>query len=121
MDQAISELSGTQAPSRPFLTAMLPIFTLVVLGFGIGVWKAAQQSRALRVTGGILVAQGIMFPLWLLFPMTSREEMVEATTPANDVGHSFSARWRSCSSSRKWASAPPLSASDSACSRSRWP
>jgi hypothetical protein len=86
-DQAISELSGTEAPSRPFLTAMLSIFTLVVIGFGIGVWKAAQHSRALRATGGILVAQGIMFPLWLLFPMTSREEMVQATTPANDVGH----------------------------------
>ena len=87
VDQAISELSGTQAPSRPFLTTMLPIFTLMVIGFGIGVWKAAQQSRALRVTGAILVAQGFMFPLWLLFPMTSREQMVEATTPANDVGH----------------------------------
>lgn len=87
VDQAISELSGTQAPSRPFLTAMLPLFALVVIGFGIGVWKAAQQSRALRVTGGILVAQGLVFPLWLLFPMTSREEMVKATTTAHDVGH----------------------------------
>lgn len=87
VDQAISELSGTDAASRPFLNAMLPVFTLVMIGFGIGVWKAAGRSRALRVTGGILVAQGTMFPLWLLFPMTSREEMVEGTTAATDVGH----------------------------------
>ena len=87
VDQAISELSGTDAASRPFLTAILPLFTLVVIGFGTGVWKAAQQSRALRVTGAILVAQGIMFPLWLLFPMTSRAQMVQETTAANDVGH----------------------------------
>jgi hypothetical protein len=87
IDQAISELSGTGAPSRGFLNAMLPLFTLLALGFGIGVWRAAGQSRALRVTGGILIAQAIMFPLWLLFPMTSRDEMVQATTHTNDIGH----------------------------------
>jgi len=87
IDQAISELSGTGAPSRGFLNAMLPLFTLLVFGFGIGVWRAAGRSRALRVTGGILIAQAIMFPLWLLFPMTSRDEMVQATSHTNDIGH----------------------------------
>ena len=87
IDQAISELSGTDASSRPFLNAMLPLFALLVLGFGIGVWRAAGQSRALRMVGGILIAQAIMFPLWLLFPMTSRDQMVQATSHANDIGH----------------------------------
>ncbi len=87
LDQAISELSGTDAPSKAFLTAALPVFTLLVIGFGIGVWKAAEESRTLRVTGGILIAQGLVFPLWLLFPMTSREEMVDGATRSNDVGH----------------------------------
>ncbi len=86
-DQAISELSGTGAPSRAFLTAMMPVFTLLVLGFGIGVWRVAGARRALRLAGGILVAQAIMFPLWLLFPMTSREELAEGAGGANDVGH----------------------------------
>jgi hypothetical protein len=66
VDQAISELSATEAPSRAFL---------------------AGRSAPLRVTGGLLVVQGLVFPLWLRFPMTSREEMVEGTTAANDVGH----------------------------------
>jgi hypothetical protein len=87
IDQAISELSGTGAPSRIFLNAMLPLFMMLALGFGIGVWRAAGRSRALRATGGILIAQAIMFPLWLLFPMTSRGEVVEATSHANDIGH----------------------------------
>lgn len=87
LDQAISELSGTEAPSRGFLAGMLPIFTLLVLGFGIGVWRAAGPSRALRVTGAILVAQAIMFPVWLLFPMTSRDEIAQGAGGANDVGH----------------------------------
>ena len=87
LDQAISELSATAAPSRTFLTAVLPVFTLLVLCFGVGVWRAAGGSRALRVTGALLVAQGFMFPVWLLFPMTSRADMVAGTTAANDVGH----------------------------------
>ena len=44
LDQAISELSGTEAPSRGFLTAMMPAFILLVLGFGIGVWRAAGPA-----------------------------------------------------------------------------
>jgi hypothetical protein len=87
IDQAISELSGTGASSRGFLNAMLPLFTLLVLGFGIGVWQSAGRSLALRVTGGILIAQALMFPLWLLFPMTSRDEMMQATSHTNDIGH----------------------------------
>ena len=88
IDQAISELSATEAPSRDFLTVMLPIFALLVLGFGIGVWRSAAGNRALRAVGGILVAQAVMFPLWLLAPMTSREEIAAgAETASNDTGH----------------------------------
>lgn len=88
LNQAISELSSPDAPSRAFLAAMLPVFSLLVIGFGVGVWKAAKESRALRVTGALLIAQGLVFPLWLLFPMTSRAEMItEGSRAANDVGH----------------------------------
>lgn len=87
MSQAISELSATGAPTRPFLTVMLPAFSVLMIAFGIGVWKAATRSRALRVTGALLIAHGFTAPLWLLAPMSSREEMIEGTMPANDVGH----------------------------------
>jgi len=87
LDQAISELSGTQALSRPFLTAMLPAFTLLVLGFGVGVWRAAGPSRALRATGTALIAHGLMFPVWLLFPMTSRDQLATSGGGVNDIGH----------------------------------
>src|SRR5689334_4416767 len=86
-DQAISELSATKAPSRGFLNAMLPIFVMLVTGFGLGVRQAAGDSKRLRMTGNVLVAQGLVFPVWLLFPMTSREGMVEGERmPANDRG-----------------------------------
>lgn len=87
MSQAISELSATTAPTKDFLTALLPISTVLMMAFGIGVWKSARGNRALRVTGGLLIAHGATFPVWLLYPMTSREEMVAGTVPANDLGH----------------------------------
>lgn len=67
---------------------MLPVFTLLVGGFGVGVWRAAEGGRPLRMTGAILIVQALLFPLWLLFPLTSREEIVEGgAMGANDVGH----------------------------------
>jgi len=87
MSQAVSELSATGAPTRAFLTAMIPVWSILMVAFGIGVWMSGRRSRALRVTGALLFAQGVVGTLWLAFPMTSREEMVQGITPANDVGH----------------------------------
>lgn len=84
--QAISELSATNAPSRGLLIAMIPVFTVLMMAFGVGVWKASNGSRALRVTGALLTVHGATFPLWLLAPMTSREQM-GATMALNDIGH----------------------------------
>jgi len=84
--QAISELSATAAPSRPVLVATVPFFTVLVMAFGLGVWRVAAGNRALRVTGAILMAHGATFPVWLFAPMTSREQMGSAM-PANDVAH----------------------------------
>jgi hypothetical protein len=66
---------------------MWPIFTALMIAFGVGVWKSAGGNRALRVTGALLSAHGATFPLWLLAPMTSREEMRVGAMPANDLGH----------------------------------
>jgi hypothetical protein len=85
--QAVSELSATGAPTRAFLAAMVPVWTGLMVAFGIGVWKAARTERSLRVEGGLLVAFGITGLLWLAFPMTSRQDMVSGSTPTNDVGH----------------------------------
>ena len=86
-DQAISELSATRAPSKSFLAAMLPLFSLLLTGFGLGVRRSARTSTGLRVTGSLLVVQGPVAWIWLWFPMSSREEMVRDGAGANDTGH----------------------------------
>ena len=87
IDQAVSELSAKGAASRPFLVAMLPVWTLLMVAFGIGVAMSANGKRALRVTGGVLIAHGVVAITWLWFPMTSRQDMIRAGTGGNDAGH----------------------------------
>src|SRR6186997_2720063 len=55
-DQAVSELSGTQAPTQAFLNASVPFATALLVAFGSGVWRAAGERRLLRVTGAAFVA-----------------------------------------------------------------
>jgi hypothetical protein len=87
VDQAISELSAKGASPRPFLVAMLPVWTALMIAFGIGVWKSAHGRRGLRVAGALLVAHGVVAVSWLWFPMTARADMVGRGTGANDAGH----------------------------------
>jgi Protein of unknown function (DUF998) len=88
LSQAPSELSATGSPARAFLTAVFPLWPVLTAAFGLGVRRAADGRRALRVTGGLLVAHAVVQLLWLPFPMTSRNDMrPDTAAAANDVGH----------------------------------
>jgi hypothetical protein len=87
IDQAVSELSAKGAASRPFLVALLPIWTALMIAFGIGIAMSANDKRVLRITGGVLIAHGVVAVTWLWFPMTSRQDMIRAGTASNDTGH----------------------------------
>ena len=67
LSQAVSELSATGSPARAFLTAVFPLWPVLMIAFGIGVRRASDGRRALRVTGVLLVAHGIIGLLWLAF------------------------------------------------------
>jgi len=88
VSQAVSELSATGSPAKVFLTTIFPVWLALMVAFGIGVRRAAGRRRALRVTGNLLVAHGIVALLWLAFPMTSRTDITAGAPAAtNDVGH----------------------------------
>lgn len=70
ISQPISQLSATFAPSRPVLVPLIASYALLVLAFGIGAWQSAQEKRLLRVTGGLLIAGGVLGLVGLAFPMT---------------------------------------------------
>lgn len=93
MSQAVSELSATGAATKSFLTAMLPIFGVLMMAFGIGVRQSAHGKRALRVTGGLLVAHGVTAPLWLLAPMSQREVIAASGGTSSDTLHIVLSAW----------------------------
>ena len=65
---AISELHLTGAPSRWMLDPWEGLVcNALVIAFGIGVWRSAEGSRALRAIGSLQILSGATFPLWLLF------------------------------------------------------
>src|SRR3982751_3428198 len=68
--QTISELSAVDAPTRSLWVPLGIVYTLLVAAFGVGVWKAAQRNRRLRILGALFVANGLIGLGWL--PMHQR-------------------------------------------------
>jgi hypothetical protein len=68
VSNAISELHLTGSSSKWLLDPWEGIvYNALLLAFGIGVWRSAQGSRALRVVGGLQILAGATLPLWMLF------------------------------------------------------
>lgn len=65
--QEFSRLSSIGAPSRPVILALSPVYTLLVVVFGIGVWWSAGGRRSLRLVGGALVVYGLVSAVWPQF------------------------------------------------------
>ena len=87
MSQAVSELSATGAPTRPFLMAVAPIFSLLQTGFGVGMWQSAHGKRPVRIAGALMVAHGATSLLWIFAPMSRREVIAAGGATSADTMH----------------------------------
>lgn len=72
--QVISELMAIGAPSEPLVDPLFIAYGVLVLAFGVGVFReGVGRDRALRVTGALLVAYAAAgFTGPTLFPMHQR-------------------------------------------------
>jgi hypothetical protein len=75
VDQWVSELSAVGAPSRPLWLALGPVYQLLMVLFGVGVWLAGEGRRALRIAAGLIVAYGLIGFTAPLTPMHAREHL----------------------------------------------
>ena len=82
--QTVSELSAIEAPSRPVVIPILTAHSVLVISFGLGVWKCARRNRALRVTGGLLMGLGASDLAAPSYPMHQREALARGV--AGGVG-----------------------------------
>lgn len=83
--QNISELAAIGAPTRSFVDPLFVAYDVLALPFAVGVlWEATRRTRALRVTGALLLGYLIIGCVgFALSPMHERGE--PALT--NDLGH----------------------------------
>jgi len=58
--QQVSELSAVGSPSRFFWIIMNIIWTLLVIAFGIGIWKLAGSKLLMRLNSILFIAWGII-------------------------------------------------------------
>ena len=57
--QTIGELGAIDSPAKTFVDLLFPIYQLMVVVFGLGVYhEAAEQIRPLRITGAALILYG---------------------------------------------------------------
>ena len=58
--QSISELAAAGAPTRPLVVSLGVAYSVLVVGFGMAVWEAARGKRAVRLTGALVIAYGLV-------------------------------------------------------------
>ena len=83
-DQAISELSAFGSPVRSLMATMILIHGALLLGFGIGILRAARRT-SVRWVGWLLVSGFFIVGLWnhTVWAMSSRD----LATGFNDTMH----------------------------------
>jgi hypothetical protein len=70
MDQAFSDYSAIQAPTRLVILLTTPIYCALVIAFGLGILWSAGQKRSQRFIGFLLTIYAVADFVWpLYFPV----------------------------------------------------
>lgn len=85
--QTVSELSAIGAPTRMLWSIPGAFYTLLVLAFGYGVWKAGSRNRRVRITGALILAYGALGFLWPFASMHRREVLAAGGGTFSDTLH----------------------------------
>ncbi|HSN23903.1 MAG TPA: DUF998 domain-containing protein, partial [Methylomicrobium sp.] len=84
ISQEFSRLSAIGAPSRPIHLVLSPIYTLLVVAFGLGVWWSAGRKRGLCVVGGGLVVYALVSFVW---PQFFPEDLTAPVSAFTNIMH----------------------------------
>jgi hypothetical membrane protein len=72
-DQAISELSAYGSPVRPLMVTVILLHDVLLIAFGVAVWRRVAARKSLRWAGLSLAAIGVSgLPTHTVFAMSSR-------------------------------------------------
>jgi hypothetical membrane protein len=85
VSQTVSELSAIDAPTRALWMTLIPIYGLLLIAFGYGVWLSGRRSRTLRITGALVIAHGVLGFFWP--PMHLRPVLAAGGGTLSDTLH----------------------------------
>jgi hypothetical protein len=85
LSQTVSELSAIDAPTRSLWVSLVTIYSVLLIAFGLGVWKSATDSRRLRVVAVMLLADAVIGFFWP--PMHQREVLAAGGKTITDTLH----------------------------------
>lgn len=64
LSQTVSELSAIDSPTRALWVPLGFIWGTLLLAFGYGIWRSAEERRPLRIAGGLLMAYALFGFFW---------------------------------------------------------
>lgn len=85
VSQTVSELSAIDTPTRLLWVGFCLPFSILTIGFGYGVWLSAGQSKLIRWTGIVIIADAIIGIFWP--PMHKREIIAAGGGTITDTLH----------------------------------
>ena len=83
--QTVSELSAIDTPTRTLWVSLALVYTLLMIAFGLGVWKSAEGNRNLRIAGGLMILNVVVGLFWP--PMHQREVLAAGGGTLTDTLH----------------------------------
>ena len=89
--QTISELSAIGAPTRSLVVPRFLAYAVLVIAFGVGVWRSAGPKQALRIVGGLLVGYEVVSLAGPFTPMHRREVLAADGVTLTDTLHKLGA------------------------------
>lgn len=83
--QTVSELSAVGAPTRQLWVELLGLYSILVVGFGWGIWRSSLESRTRRAAGMLIAVFAIVGVFWP--PMHTREIIAAGGGTLTDTLH----------------------------------
>jgi hypothetical protein len=62
--QAISELTAVGAPTKPLVSPLFIAYDVLLMAFGVAVWRSPGRKRALQLVGGLLIGIALVSLAW---------------------------------------------------------
>jgi hypothetical membrane protein len=83
--QTVSELSAIDAPSRSLWVSLCIIYSLLVIGFSLGIWLSSSENRRLRIVAILMMIYAVSGFFWP--PMHRREVLAAGGGTLTDTLH----------------------------------